>query len=97
MKEIEEIKDRLEEWANGKQEGHQRGAFMVVYDFDGEKIEITSMMDASVSLMASAICLQAEDHKGLSNIVINAGRAMLEKKLDKAFEKINRYIKEEDK
>lgn len=97
MKEIEEIKDRLSEWTNGKQEGHERGAFMVVYDFDGKEIEITSMMDASVSLMASAICLQAEDHKGLSNIVINAGRAMLEKKLDKAFEKINRDIKEEDK
>ena len=97
MEEIEEIKDRLEEWANGGEEGHQRGAFMVVYDFDGENIEITSMMDASVSLMASAICLQAEDHKELSDIVINAGRAMLEKKLDKAFEKINRDIKNEDK
>lgn len=97
MKEIEEIKDRLSEWTNGEQEGHQRGAFMVVYDFDGENMELTGMMDASAILMASAICLQAEDHKELSNIVINAGRAMLEKKLDKAIEVINRDIKDEDK
>jgi hypothetical protein len=97
MKEIEEIKDRLCEWTNGKQEGHERGVLMIAYDFDGEQIEITSMMDASKILMTSAICLQAEDHKTLSNIVINAGRAMLEKKQNKAIEVISRDIKNEDK
>lgn len=81
MEEIEEIKDRLEEWANGKQEGHQRGAFMVAYDFDGEKMELTGIMNASASTMTAAICLQAEDHPELYNIVIEAGRRMLEKNL----------------
>lgn len=97
MKEIEEIKDRLEEWANGGEEGHQRGAFMVAYDFDGEKMELTGIMNASASTMTAAICLQAEDHPELYNIVIEAGRRMLEKKLNKAIEKINRDIKNEDK
>lgn len=97
MEEIEEIKDRLEEWANGKQEGNQRDAFMVAYEFDGEKMELTGIMNASASAMTAAICLQAEDHPKLYNIVIEAGRRMLEKKLDKTIEKIIRDIKNEDK
>lgn len=96
MKEIEEIKDRLFEWTNGEQEGHKRGAFMIAYDFDGKNMEFTGMMDANASPMTAALCLQAEDHHELYNIVIEAGRRMLEKKLDKAIEVINRDIKDED-
>lgn len=80
MKEIEEIKDRLEEWANGGEEGHQRGTFMVAYDFDGEKMGLTGIMNASASKMTAAICLQAEDHPELYNIMIEAGRECLRKR-----------------